>query len=308
MARRGKVANIFTEPPGLWDAPPLPERTDRRPAAKRLAALQRPPELDYPAAQAIRRRLLAVLDAVRSRTVPPRRFLLAGPADNGRTTFVKGLAATMEHECRGSAWVMPMPGRASYEGLWETIRSRAAPHEIRHQHEHSAMREYQAVRALASAAGKGLRLVVIDGADCLRDVSPKSRRLMLHAISSAGENAGVTIMMVGTPNLAAIVAPERDRSGYYDVIHFPRWRLDRAWIDLLSAWDDALPLRHRSGLARRELAKHLFALSDGRLGALSRILQAAAFAAIERGGERITIELLDDLGLEIPTTFSGFWF
>jgi hypothetical protein len=88
----------------------------------------------------------------------------------------------------------------------------------------------------------------------------------------------------------------------------PRWRLDGDFLDLLRAWDEALPLLHGSGLAQRELAMHLYAVSDARLGMLAAIITKAAAVAIVSGQERITIELLDAMGLEVPASFTGFLF
>ena len=81
-------------------------------------------------------------------------------------------------------------------------------------------------------------------------------------------------------------------------------RIDDAYVDLLDAWEHTLPLVEASHLAGREMALHLYALCDGNYGRLASVLRRAAAEAITSGRERVTIELLDDMGFRTPASFS----
>ena len=150
--------------------------------------------------------------------------------------------------------------------------------------------------------------MIVDGCDHLLDVSPARRRLMLHCVESAWYASKMPFVLIVTPMLASRILSEKASVGVYELFLLPQWRLDADFLDLLQAWDDALPLQHSSWLAERELAMHLYAVSEGLLGALAAVLVKASVAAIISGQEKITISLLDEIGLEVPSTFTGFFF
>ena len=61
---------------------------------------------------------------------------------------------------------------------------------------------------------------------------------------------------------------------------------------LLASFERTLPLREPSRLADEQMARHLFALSEGSLGELSVLLTSAAVSAVQSGAERIDAQVL----------------
>lgn len=140
---------------------------------------------------------------------------------------------------------------------------------------------------------------------------------------SIAKKADVRLILVAPPRLAAQLCdldPEVTESGSmleliaheaaqpFLPVTLPRFRVDEDFIWALDRWESSLPLLRASNLTTRDLALHLFALSDGNHGKLASVLRRAAEAAILDGSERITIGLLDLLGLEPPHSFRGFRF
>lgn len=200
-----------------------------------------------------------------------------------------------------------MPTRATHDEFWLTLLDQARSYRS-FVNMHSAEREFRAIETLQSAKRTGLKLIIIDDCENLLEVTPKRRRLMIHCVSGAWKRSQVPILLMVTPKLASVILQDHERVGFHEIFYLPQWRVNDDFLDLLESFERALPLRQPSGLTQRELAMHLYALSDGRLGMLADILKKAAEAAITSGSERITIELLDRLGCEIPTSFSGFVF
>jgi hypothetical protein len=62
---------------------------------------------------------------------------------------------------------------------------------------------------------------------------------------------------------------------------------------LLAGFEVAFPLERASSLAGVKLTRKILGLSEGTIGEISALLTCAALAAIERGTEQITTDLLD---------------
>ena len=291
------------EPDGLWQrSSPVRLRDDTRSAGERLASLENAVTLPYPRAARIRG---DVLDLVkRGRRPPYVGTIIAGPRSNGRSTLAQQIVDDLRH----SAWLMTMPTRCAFDDFWLALIAKAGHYCPYAYKLPSAARQIEEHEALATAKRRGLRLIIVDGCENLLDVSAARRRLMLHCAMAASTASKIPFVLVGTPALASRILSERDRVGLYEALFLHRWHLDEDFLDLLQAWEVALPLTRSSVLTERELAMHLYALCDGILGVLAGILEKAASAAILTGQEKISIALLDELGFEIPQSFSGFLF
>ena len=79
-----------------------------------------------------------------------------------------------------------------------------------------------------------------------------------------------------------------------------RWTLTDEYLRLLASFEVALPLERPSRLAELTLARKILGLSEGTIGEISALLTSAALAAIERGTEQITSNVLDDCGYVAP--------
>lgn len=298
-----KIQKIWPgEPEDLWHRAPLVARRETRSVAARLEALEKEITLPYPYAASVESEIAKVVERGRRR-----RFfsgaMIVGPRSNGRTT----LAQQIVDKLHQNAWLMHMPTRAGHDEFWLSLLDKARRYRSIGTM-HSAEREFKAIEALQTAKRSGLKLIIIDNSENLLEVTAKRRRLMIHCVSAAWKRSEVPIVMIGTPKLASTILADHERVGFHEFFLLPQWRMNDDFLDLLDAWEGALPLRRPSGLAQRELAMHLYALSDGRLGMLADVLTKAAAAAITSAQEQITIRLLDDLGFQVPPSFSGFFF
>lgn len=290
------------EPDGLWQRELPGAWHENRSVEERLAALEQEIILPYPYAASVESEILKLVARGRRK-----RFfvgaMIAGPRSNGRSTLAQQIVAGFD---RG-AWLMRMPTRAAFDDFWLALLDHAKPYN-RYYTVHSAERQFLAHRALTSAKRAGLKLIIVDDCENLLEVPSARRRLMLHCVAAAWKRSDVPIVLVGTPKLASTILADYERVGLHEIFLLPQWRVDNDFLDLLEAWERALPLRRPSGLAQRELALHLYALCDGRLGMLASVLTKAAAAAITSAQEQVTMRLLDDLGFEVPSSFSGFVF
>ena len=281
---------------------PLAARRETRSVAARLEALENEITLPYPYAASVESEIATIVERGRRR-----RFysgaMIVGPRSNGRSTLARQIVDKLHQ----NAWLMRMPTRPGHDEFWLSLLDMARSNRG-FGTMHSAEREFRAIEALRIAKSSRLKLIILDDCENLLEVTPKRRRLMIHCVSAAWKRSEVPIVMIGTPKLASTILADHERVGFHEFFLLPQWRINDDFLDLLEAWEGVLPLRHNSGLAQRELAMHLYALCDGRLGMLADVLLKAAAAAISSAQEQITISLLDDIGLQVPASFSGFLF
>lgn len=70
---------------------------------------------------------------------------------------------------------------------------------------------------------------------------------------------------------------------------------------LLASFEKMLPLKQPSGLAQQKLASTLFAISEGYIGELSRLLSEASILAIKTEVECISEEILSQVDWTPPS-------
>ena len=290
------------EPDGLFDRTLPTGRRETRSALARLKVLGEKIILPYPYAASVESEIQTVLERGRRRQFFSG-ALIVGPRSNGRTTLAEQIVSKLHR----NAWLLQMPTRLGHNEFWLTLLDKARRYRS-FVNMHSAEREFRAIEALRIAKSTGLKLIIIDDCESLLEATPKRRRLMLHCVAAAWKQNDVPVVLIVTPQLASLILKDYERVGLHEIFLLPQWRVDHDFLDMLEAWEKVLPLKRPSGLTQRELAMHLYALSDGRLGMLAAILTKTAEAAIKTGHERITIELLDQLGYDIPASFSGFVF
>ena len=287
------------EPPGLWPAPEPKPRAERRTDAEREETIRAGVRIDHALSRSVGPKLV---EFVKRPWEPHQRWrglLLVGPASSGRSWLVSRWLSERSHGYRG-AIVAQMPSDVAGDKILRAVAeagdenpSWLSAHEVRHE----------AMRRLGEAT-----VVVFDGCDHLALLrKPKLQRL-LAKIKCIAEHRRVPVIMIANPRLLEAIVSDPDWEGRFEVLHFPRWRVDRDFLDLLTTWEDALPLEKNSHLAEREMALHLYSLCDGSIARLAEVLRKGTLRAIDNAHERITIRLLDSLGFSPPATFRQFLF
>lgn len=86
----------------------------------------------------------------------------------------------------------------------------------------------------------------------------------------------------------------------FDAYPLPIWEEGKDFLQLLMSFGALIPLRQSSNLATVDMARTILGRADGRIGEITKLLQAAAILAIETGTERITADLLTRARYQSP--------
>ena len=155
---------------------------------------------------------------------------------------------------------------------------------------------HQAVHLLREC---GVKILIMDEVHNLLAGTAAKQRMVMNVLKSLGNDLQVSLVGVGTTDAALILNSDPQHMSRYDVVHLPKWELDKNFGGLLKAFELRLPLKKASKIIEKEKAQLLFTYSRGNLGDLHKLLIACAKQAIETGEERITADIIKNEGKAI---------
>lgn len=125
-----------------------------------------------------------------------------------------------------------------------------------------------------------LGIIVIDEMNNLVAGTPLSQRAFLNSIKYLGNQINRSIVGVGTAEVLIALQVDKQLSNRFLPAALTTWQLDTEFLRLLASLEKMLPLKTPSNLTEKHLAMKLHAMSEGIIGELSLLLNAAAIWAI----------------------------
>ncbi len=230
--------------------------------------------------------LLIIGDTNAGKTMLANRFVQLHPADdnpNGDAAIVEVLAI--------QAPPGPDEGRF-YNTILEAL---FAPYNPR---ERVAQKQVQVLRILKQI---GLRMLIIDEVHNVLTGPVTKQRQFLNVLKYLGNDLQIPLVGLGTKEALRAVQADPQLANRFEPAALPRWQLNQDFQMLLASFERALPLREPSYLADEQVARKLFALSEGSLGELSVLLTSAAVYAVQSGAERIDAKVLAAIDWVMPS-------
>ena len=289
------------EPPGLWPAPEPAVRDERRTDAERIDVLREGFRIEHAVSRRVGPALVSFVDRPWEEHQRWRGLLLVGPARSGRSWLVSRWLPKNKYTRRASVIPARLPVDVTNDGILRAILDGLSDHGPS-----GTTKNY--LRAEVSQVLKDARALVFDDCDHLANLSKAQLWRALARVKSIAEGDRVPVVLVVNPVILQAISENPDWDSRFEVLHLPKWRVDADFLSLLTEWEDRLPLQEASRLADREMALHLYSLCDGCIGRLGKVLHEASLAAIGNARERITIGLLDSLGMSPPASFRKFLF
>lgn len=260
---------------------------------ERLEFLDEPRWIGYKTAQQIMETLQGLLHKPQRPRMP--NLLLVGDPNNGKTTIVRRFS-----ELCGQGYVnenadpvkpiilAEAPPSADEKGLYMSILERFfTPY--RASDPVSKLR-YQVIHLFRACH---VRMLIIDEFHSLLTGSAVKQREVMNAIKLLCNELAIPIVGVGTREAVRVLHSDPQHASRFDVLSLPAWELNQDFQRLLAGFEKVLPLKNPSRLHQPELASLLYAISDGNLGNLHRLLVECAKEAITSGKEQIDKSVVD---------------
>jgi hypothetical protein len=110
-----------------------------------------------------------------------------------------------------------------------------------------------------------------------------------------GRSYDISPVLIGEVAVHDYVNATDEMASRFELCAVPRWRYGENYLALLDSFEAALPLAEPSDLSDEPMARRIFALSEGLIGEVVKLLTAAAVAVIRDGHQRITPAAIDAL-------------
>lgn len=237
------------------------------------------------------------LDDLRNfpKNLRPNNILLIGRSGNGKSSILEYFAnrhpilATHEGKPVIPVLKIEMPSKPDESEFWSLILWTLG---ISHREgDRAAHKKRQAKSAMVNA---NVQMLALDEFNNVADAGRATSDL-LAAIRNLSNELRIPIVAAGTDKAINALNLDPQLKSRFEPIGLPRWSMDREYRTFLASYEQLLPLAKQSGLGNTEMARVLFAMAGDTVGQNVKLLRRAAVAAIESGGEQITIDLLNQL-------------
>lgn len=285
------------EAPDLSHLHPTVRDSARLPPSERVELIRADRWIGYPKAVETVARLETLLRWPDKQRMP--NLLLVGPTNNGKSMIVEKfrrghLPLTEADREHIPVLCVQMPSEPSVLRFYiALLAALGAPLQTRRR-----LADVEQV-SLKLLRATGVRMLVIDELHNILAGMGNSRREFLNLLRFLGNELRIPIIGVGTREAYLAVRSDDQLENRFEPVVLPLWSLGADTVSLLASFAAALPLRRASGIATDDMAQYLLARSEGTIGELTRLLTAAAIAAVESGEERInhrTLVMADYVG------------
>ncbi len=236
-------------------------------------------------------RLLDILRGLMEKPVRPRmpNLLIVGDSNNGKTTVIRRFQklygegyVNESTEPVKPVIVSEAPPSADEKGLYIAILERFwTPYRAT---DPASKLRYQVVHLMRDCH---VRILVIDEFHSLLTGTVTKQREVMNAIKLLCNELAIPIVGVGTREAVRVLHTDPQHASRFDVVTLPTWELNPEFQQLVASFERVLPLKKPSLLHQSETVSLLFAISEGNLGNLHRLLVECAVEAIKTGAEKI---------------------
>jgi len=272
-----------------------------RPDDFRIHYIKSPRWIGYHVATNILDRLEALLAYPKSGRMP--NLLIVGDTNNGKSMLAKRFwkRHPPADNKEGESVVVPVlymqaPPVPDEGRFYNTILDLLfAPHK---PGDRVDRKQSQAIKLMREV---GLQMLMIDEVHHILAGSLSRQRAFLNVIKFLGNELEIPIVAAGTRDAFRAIQTDPQLANRFEPAVLPRWKNEDEFGNFLITFESLLPLRKPSNLDDLSLGDRIYAMSEGYIGEISRILVNAAVHAVTSGRERIDHKVLDAIEWVSPS-------
>lgn len=159
-------------------------------------------------------------------------------------------------------------------------------------------KQFQVLKLLRYAQ---LKVLVVDEVHNILAGSMNRQRTFLNVLKYLSNELQISIVGFGTKDAFRALQTDPQMANRFKPLVLPRWEFNNEFLRLLASFEKMLPLKKPSTLHSEALASKLYAMSEGYIGELSKVLTGAAVYAVKSGKEHITFDVLAAINWTPPS-------
>lgn len=266
----------------------------------RLEWIQKPRWIGYPRAQDILGQLEDLMRFPRQSRMP--NILLIGESNSGKTKLVESFIQRYpadeniggEHIIAKTLYIEAPPS-PSETGLYVEILNALFERVPTSSLEARRARVFEVLKEIQ------LKVLVIDELHNILAGTTVKQQIMLNAIKYLTNKLQISIVGCGTGDLLRAVSIDPQVQNRFTPILLPKWKMGKEFQRLLKSFEMILPLQKASTLHDTILSSKILAMSEGTIGEISILLNAATRFAIQNDIECIDQDVLNSCGYVAPS-------
>jgi hypothetical protein len=255
--------------------------------------------LGYPHANIALERLEELLAHPRVDRMP--NLLLLGRTNNGKTTVAKEFVRRHppDENIGGDYIYLPVlyiecPGTPTEAGIYNEIFKTLYGSTITGSIEQKRDRVANLLKQIQT------KVLIIDELHNLSAVGAIKMNQVLNGLKYLGNILQLSLVGCGDARLPRMIRTDDQIENRFQPVVLPHWKFNKEFRQLLASYQRILPLKKESRLNDKQIALKLYAMSEGAIGELSRLLNLAAAYAIKSGDEEVTLKGLESCGYVAP--------
>ena len=268
--------------------------------AERIQHIKKPRWIGYDRAREIITKLEDLLVHPRQPRMP--NLLIVGETNNGKTMLVSKFREKhpAEENPNGEAVNIPVlyiqaPPSPDEGAIYSAILNRLFENSRRGE-SITSKRD----RVVSVLRRVNLGMIMVDELQRLLAGSYVKQRNFLNVLKYMGNELCVPIVGIGTTEAVRAIQTDPQLSNRFTPEVLPRWTKNSELARLLASFERVLPLQKPSQLSEPVMATRIVDVTNGTIGEMSTLLNAAAIYAIKTGEERVTLETLEACGYISP--------
>lgn len=139
------------------------------------------------------------------------------------------------------------------------------------------------------------RVLLIDEIHSILAGPVHRREAVLNTFKYLSNESGVSIVAAGTQAARDALLAASELKSRFGLRYLTRWKVDQDFQVLLARLEAMLPLREESHLSKIAMVNAIFGLSEECIGGAARVVRDAAITALQRGQERITLDIVENM-------------
>lgn len=259
---------------------------------QRIEWIKNPRWIGYPRAQEILGQLDDLVRFPRQTRMPS--MLLIGESNNGKTKLIESFLRSYpadeniggEHIIAKVLYIEapPVLSESTFYGeilsaLFENVSTSSLDASRR--------------RVIEVLEDIELKVLVIDELHNILAGPSLKQHSMLNALKYVSNKLKISIVGCGTSDLLRAVSIDPQIQNRFKPTLLPKWKMGKELQRLLKSFEVVLPLQKASRLHDQMLASKILAMSEGTIGEISLLLNAATTFAIQADIECINAEVLN---------------
>lgn len=260
---------------------------------QRISFLYKPKWIHYKQAQDILEKMDQLLRLPQSHRMP--NMLLISRTNNGKTNLALRFAEKNSPDINtGGDHILapvlfiqapPSPSEsAMYSQILNSLYERVP----------AASTDAKRQRTIEVLGKIQLKVLIIDELHNFLSGSSLKQQTFLNALKFLCNELKISIIGCGTQELMSAVASDSQVQNRFKPYILPIWKVNKEYQQLLSSFEQTLPLKKVSNLHSPILTKKIHSLSEGSIGETAELLREAAEFAIRNKLEYINIEVLEN--------------